>query len=115
MYQKLIIISLYAICFVTSCTSNYELGSSKYTSKVPKGMTAFEVMLIFGARGEDSFTKKEISELIKPFKYLGVRGDSLGLVIITETVKFPMKNISKIGSLLMKLKKFIKKLFLKLI
>ena len=60
MYQKLIIISLYAICFVTSCTSNYELGSSKYTSKVPKGMTAFEVMQIFGARGEDSFTKKEI-------------------------------------------------------
>ena len=48
-------------------------------------------------------------------KILGVRGDSLGLVIITETVKFPMKNISKIGSLLMKLKKFIKKLFLKLI
>ena len=75
MYQKLIIISLYAICFVTSCTSNYELGSSKYTSKVPKGMTAFEVMQIFGARGEDSFTKKEISELSKPFKYLDQNSD----------------------------------------
>ena len=75
MYQKLIIISLYAICFVTSCTSNYELGSSKYTSKVPKGMTAFEVMQIFGTRGEESFTTQEISGMSRPFKYSDLNSD----------------------------------------
>ena len=55
--------------------SKYRSDNQIFVARIPEGMTAIEVMQIFGARGEDSFTTQEISGMSRPFKYSDLNSD----------------------------------------
>ena len=76
--KMLQIIKLITVCssfFVSACMSKYRSDNQIFVAKIPEGMTAIEVMQIFGARGEDSFTNEEIRGMGRPFQYSDKNGD----------------------------------------
>ena len=75
MFQILKLITVCSFFFVSACMSKYRSDSQKFNATVPEGMTAIEVMQIFGARGEDSFTTEEIRGMGRPFQYSDKNGD----------------------------------------
>ena len=75
MYYLLKLLQICLVIFVSSCISNYNSKGRKFIATVPEGMTAHEVMLIFGVKGEDSFTNQEIRGMSRPFKYSDLNRD----------------------------------------
>ena len=76
--RMLQIIKLITVCssfFVSACMSKYRSDNQIFVANIPEGMTAIEVMQIFGARGEESFTTQEISGMSRPFKYSDLNSD----------------------------------------
>ena len=75
MFQILKFITVCSFFFVSACMSKYRSDNQIFVAKIPEGMTAIEVMQIFGARGEDSFTTQEIRGMGRPFQYSDLNGD----------------------------------------
>jgi len=75
MFYLVKVLQIPLFIYVSSCMSNYNSKGYKFIATFPDGMTAHEVMLIFGVKGEDSFTTQEIRGMGRPFKYSDINGD----------------------------------------
>ena len=75
MFYLVKVLQIPLFIYVSSCMSNYNSKGYKFIATFPDGMTAHEVMLIFGVKGEDSFTSQEIRGMSRPFKYSDLNSD----------------------------------------
>ena len=75
MFYLVKVLQIPLFIYVSSCMSNYNSKGYKFIATVPEGMTAHEVILIFGVKGEDSFTSQEIRGMSRPFKYSDLNSD----------------------------------------